>query len=230
MIAKSLPNALAFLDPGRLAQWARTMVSILVLGASLTALVLIVNQQYGPRIKGAYATFSPAEILKPRVASAKPAQPVVSEDPGHRVLSKFVAKRYLVSPEVAHDFVSIAYKAAQRTGLDPLLIVAVIAVESRFNPIAESPVGAKGLMQIIPKYHGDKLSAYGGERAVLDPETNIMVGAQILKEYLQRTRARDVSTSTRSCSCCRLFTLTTSQPPIPSSDTRVSKPPPRFDA
>lgn len=187
MFAKSLPNALSFLDPGKFAQWVRTMVSILVLGASLTALVLIVNQLHGPRIKDAYRTIFPVEILKPGIASTKLAPVTVPEDPGHRALSAFVAKRYLVSREVAHEFVSIAHTAAQRTGLDPLLIVAVIAVESRFNPIAESPVGAKGLMQVIPKYHGDKLSAYGGERAVFDPETNIMVGSQILKEYLRRT-------------------------------------------
>jgi len=68
-----------------------------------------------------------------------------------------------------------------------LLIIAVIAIESRFNPIAESGMGAKGLMQIIPKFHGDKLEAFGGEQAVFEPEANIHVGARILKEYLRRT-------------------------------------------
>jgi hypothetical protein len=163
------------------------MVSILVLGASLTALVLIVNQLHGPRIKGAYMAIFPVEILKPGKAASQPAPSNVPEKPRYRALSAFVAKRYLVSSDVAHDFVSIAHTAAERTGLDPLLIIAVIAVESRFNPIAESPVGAKGLMQVIPKYHADKLNAFGGERSVFDPETNIMVGAQILKEYLGRT-------------------------------------------
>ncbi len=63
----------------------------------------------------------------------------------------------------------------------------MIAVESRFNPIAESVAGAKGLMQIIPKYHTDKLEEFGGEKAVYDPAANIQVGAQILKEYLRLT-------------------------------------------
>ena len=49
--------------------------------------------------------------------------------------------------------VGAAYRAAREVGLDPLLVLAVISVESRFNPIAESVMGAKGLMQIIPKYH-----------------------------------------------------------------------------
>ena len=71
--------------------------------------------------------------------------------------------------------------------LDPLLIIAVISIESRFNPIAESVKGAKGLMQIIPKYHTEKLQEFGGVESVFDPETNIQVGAQILKEYIRTT-------------------------------------------
>src|SRR4029078_5054166 len=56
----------------------------------------------------------------------------------------------------------------------------------RYNPVAESHMGAKGLMQVIPKFHGDKLTEHGGESALLDPHTNIQVGAQILREYLRR--------------------------------------------
>jgi soluble lytic murein transglycosylase-like protein len=83
--------------------------------------------------------------------------------------------------------VEAADRAAREVGLDPLLVLAVISIESRFNPIAESAMGAKGLMQIIPKYHRAKLQALGGEQAVLDPESNIMVGARILQEYVRRT-------------------------------------------
>jgi soluble lytic murein transglycosylase-like protein len=83
--------------------------------------------------------------------------------------------------------VATAHRAAREVGLDPLLVLAVISVESRFNPIAESVMGAKGLMQIIPRYHLAKLKQYGGEDAVLDPESNIQVGTQILQEYVYRT-------------------------------------------
>jgi soluble lytic murein transglycosylase-like protein len=62
-----------------------------------------------------------------------------------------------------------------------------MAIESRFNPIAESWVGAKGLMQVVPRHHQDKLLEHGGEEAVLDPMTNILLGARILKEYIRRT-------------------------------------------
>jgi soluble lytic murein transglycosylase-like protein len=102
-------------------------------------------------------------------------------------LADFLARRYRVSEDVTFDLVSFAHAAGHQLGLDPLLIIAVMAVESRFNPIAESVAGAKGLMQVIPKYHPEKLQEYGGEGAVFDPRTNILVGSQILKEYLRRT-------------------------------------------
>jgi soluble lytic murein transglycosylase-like protein len=110
-----------------------------------------------------------------------------AEEARSRALSEFVARRYRVSQDAAFDLVTLAHSAGHQLHLDPLLIVAVIAVESRFNPIAESRAGAKGLMQIIPKYHGDKLEEFGGEQAVFEPAANIHVGARILKEYLRRT-------------------------------------------
>jgi soluble lytic murein transglycosylase-like protein len=120
--------------------------------------------------------------------TAGPAEAAPPENSRFRALSEFLAKRYKVSQAITFDLVTIAHAAGQQIGLDPLLIIAVIAVESRFNPIAESVAGAKGLMQVIPKYHVDKFREFGGERyAVFDPETNILVGTQILKDYLSQT-------------------------------------------
>jgi soluble lytic murein transglycosylase-like protein len=82
--------------------------------------------------------------------------------------------------------VDAAYRAASDVGLDPYLVLAVIAIESGFNPIAESVMGAKGLMQIIPKYHQRLLSAHGGEQAIWNPQANIALGARILQEYVFR--------------------------------------------
>src|SRR5205085_1923344 len=70
---------------------------------------------------------------------------------------------------------------------DPLLILAVMAIESGLNPFAESPVGAKGLMQVMAKVHTDKFQKVGGTEAALNPVANIHVGAQILKDYVTRT-------------------------------------------
>jgi soluble lytic murein transglycosylase-like protein len=105
-----------------------------------------------------------------------------------RALTEFIAKRYRVSDEAIANFVSIAYRAGEQHAVDPLLILAVMAIESRYNPVAESTMGAKGLMQVIPKFHLEKLMDHGGEPALLEPEVNITVGAQILREYQRRFR------------------------------------------
>jgi soluble lytic murein transglycosylase-like protein len=103
-----------------------------------------------------------------------------------RAVTEFIAKRYRVADEAVSGFVATAYRAGAQHSVDPLLILAVMAIESRYNPVAESVMGAKGLMQVIPKYHLDKLMDHGGEQALLDPEVNIAVGAQILREYYRR--------------------------------------------
>jgi len=103
-----------------------------------------------------------------------------------RALTEFIAKRYRIAEAAAHHFVLIAYRAGAQHRVDPVLILAVMAIESRYNPVAESGMGAKGLMQVIPKYHQEKLFDHGGEHALLDPEVNIHVGAQILREYQRR--------------------------------------------
>jgi len=104
-----------------------------------------------------------------------------------RALVSYLSRRYRIAPDATEQLVGAAYDAGQQVGLDPLLILAVMAIESRFNPIAESWVGAKGLMQVVPRHHQDKLLEHGGEEAVLDPMTNILLGARILKEYIHRT-------------------------------------------
>ena len=108
-------------------------------------------------------------------------------DPAQEVLASYLSRRFYVAGEATERMVGAAYRAAREVGLDPLLVLAVISVESSFNPIAESVMGAKGLMQIIPRFHPAKVSAAGGEEALWDPERNIELGAWILKEYVRRT-------------------------------------------
>ena len=101
-----------------------------------------------------------------------------------RAVAGYIARKYGVSVEVVQEFVRTAFAAGKQYSVDPLLVVAVMAVESSYNPFAQSWAGAKGLMQIIPKYHLEKFVEFGGESAVFDPRVNIWVGARILREYL----------------------------------------------
>jgi hypothetical protein len=109
-----------------------------------------------------------------------------AENPQHRTLAVYLSRRYKVALDATEQLVGAAHEAGDRLGMDPLLILAVMAIESRFNPIAESVMGAKGLMQVIPKFHQDKLEEHGGEDSVLDPMTNILVGTRILKDAMRR--------------------------------------------
>src|SRR5689334_4479710 len=108
--------------------------------------------------------------------------------PDQRAVADYIARRCRVSDEAVAGYVALAYQAGAQYSIDPLLILAVMAIESSYNPVAESSVGARGLMQVMPKYHLEKLLDRGGEYAVLQPEVNIAVGAQILREYQRRFR------------------------------------------
>ena len=119
-------------------------------------------------------------------ASAQRAELGASRDPRPEIdaLAASLAKRYRVSIDATRGLVATAYREGHRIGLDPLLIIAVIAVESRFNPIAESDMGAQGLMQVIPRFHKEHIET-GGTDSVLDPHANIRLGARVLKDYIK---------------------------------------------
>ena len=120
--------------------------------------------------------------------AAGPIQPVADSplEREQRAVTDYLAKRYRVSDQAVAGFVASAYRAGAQYSVDPLLVLAVISIESRYNPVAESVVGAKGLMQVIPKYHLEKLMDHGGEQALLEADVNIAVGTQILREYQRR--------------------------------------------
>ena len=101
-------------------------------------------------------------------------------------VAQWLSKRYRVAPEPVSRLVLEAWSVGQRLGLDPTLILAVMAIESSFNPFAQSAVGAQGLMQVMTSVHDDKYEAFGGIRAAFDPVANLRVGVQVLKECIRR--------------------------------------------
>src|SRR6185503_9154892 len=132
---------------------------------------------------------APALVSKagPSVVAPRAAKNAVArfDEANVEAVVDVAARKYRISSNAMRELVHTAYAEARRNRLDPLLIIAVMAVESRFNPLAQSEFGATGLMQVIPRYHADKFSAADGE-SVLDPRTNIRVGARVLKDYVAR--------------------------------------------
>lgn len=98
----------------------------------------------------------------------------------------WIADTYRVPEEAIEPALAAAEMHAEELGFDPLLIVAIMAVESSFNHRAVSNMGALGLMQVIPRYHKDKIGPDRGRNVLFDPEVNVRVGTLVLHEGLQR--------------------------------------------
>lgn len=98
----------------------------------------------------------------------------------------WLSRKYSIAPEPLSAMVAEAYEISARAKLDPTLILAVVAVESGFNPYAQSHVGAQGLMQVMTKIHRDKYENFGGQLAAFDPLTNMRVGVKVLQECIAR--------------------------------------------
>jgi len=119
-------------------------------------------------------------------ADAPAADAAPSLTPKMRGALDYVSKRYRVSTEALEPIFETAQLAGKDLRIDPLLIIAVIGVESGFNPFSQSVVGAKGLMQVMPRFHMDKLPEEAGRAAFLDPVTNVQVGAKVLHDSIRR--------------------------------------------
>jgi hypothetical protein len=101
-------------------------------------------------------------------------------------LAYWLSKKYRVAPEPLSALVAEAYEVGHSVKLDPTLILAVMAVESSFNPFAQSAVGAQGLMQVVTQVHSAKYENFGGKRAAFDPLANLRVGVKVLQECIAR--------------------------------------------
>jgi hypothetical protein len=119
-------------------------------------------------------------------ADARDDRVLVPDGREQRLVGTYLARRYHVAQEPVGELVKAAFDTGREVGLDPLLLLAVMAIESGFNPYAESGVGAQGLMQVMSKVHSDKFQYFGGTGAALEPLANIKVGALVLKDCIAR--------------------------------------------
>lgn len=127
-----------------------------------------------------------ADIDEPdAVARATAANPA-SLTRQQAAVAQWISRRYHVAPEPVARLVQESWAIGHKAGLEPTLILAIIAIESSFNPFAQSPVGAQGLMQVMTEVHDDKYEPFGGKHAAFDPLTNLRVGVQVLKECITR--------------------------------------------
>ena len=103
-----------------------------------------------------------------------------------RAVADFFEKKYSLDRAKIEEYVSNTILIAKEVNIDPVLLLAVISVESNFNPNIKSHAGAEGLMQVMTSVHREKYALFGGTQEAVKPEVNIRVGAYILK-YLIAT-------------------------------------------
>ena len=130
-------------------------------------------------------------LLGPQAAPLEPSDRTLAVNPQELPQEQarvafWLSKKYRVAPEPLGLLVAEAYELGARTKLDPTLILAIMAIESGFNPFAQSPVGAQGLMQVMTRVHTDKYDTVGGRLAAFDPVTNVRVGVKVLQECIAR--------------------------------------------
>ena len=138
--------------------------------------------------RAAFAVNAASAALPIVTPSVKPVAvaPLALLSPRMQGALDYVTRRYRVSEEALLPVFEVAQVIGKERRIDPLLIVAIIGIESGFNPFAESPVGAQGLMQVIPRFHMDKVPKGTGEQPFLDPVINIRVGVDVLQEAIRR--------------------------------------------
>lgn len=179
----------------RMARNASAMVSFMQVGLIVSGLPFIVfffdrwadepalTRAARPSVSGYNASpGSPASM--DALPGGDPAQETLT--PQMHAALGYVSRRYRVSAAALEPIFGAAQLTARELRLDPLLIIAVIAIESRFNPFSESTQGAQGLMQVIPRFHQDKLPEGAGELSFFDPVVNVRVGARVLEESIRR--------------------------------------------
>lgn len=127
-----------------------------------------------------------AELSEPDAVARATASDPKDLNRQQALVAHWISKRYRVAPEPISRLVKEAWYVGERVKLDPTLILAIMAIESSFNPFAQSHVGAQGLMQVMTQVHDQKYEAFGGNFAAFDPVTNLRVGVQVLKECIVR--------------------------------------------
>lgn len=103
-------------------------------------------------------------------------------------LTEYLARKYKQSLEGTHRIVQAAYHEGAQQGVPPLLILAMVEKESSLRPDLVNFYGAVGLMQVVPRYHQEKLVDLKNPADLHKPEVNIHVGSRILAEYLKGSR------------------------------------------
>ncbi len=157
-------------------------------GATVSVFVVFLTLTLAfPLSSNAVSIYTDAPYIQANMAPLEDLTPKQTETLRIRRLSRYIQKTFRIPSKKAAAIVTVAVDTGNQHHLDPELILAIIAVESTFRERAVSRVGARGLMQVLPRAHPKKVKRIGGVRALFDPKKNISTGSKILVQYLARS-------------------------------------------
>lgn len=174
---------------------SRLHKAVLIISLCLASLVLIVNSATA---KGLRITTQPMldaslvlyewqeQAMMPDIYSGlfdNRRLRSIAEEAGKQAQTRYLAAKWKHPTKTVREFVNLAWEeASKRDGLDPELLIAIMQKESSLRPKVQSRYGAQGLMQVVRRWHGEKLDT---TESLFDPKVNIRVGADILEEYIE---------------------------------------------
>lgn len=107
--------------------------------------------------------------------------------PTKAAVIQMISKETRYNKVAKNDIVRIVnavFAEAKKHNIDPFLIISLINTESKFRTLAKNKSGARGLTQVIPRWHREKIKG----RDIMHIETNIEVGTKVLVDCLDRNK------------------------------------------
>jgi hypothetical protein len=164
----------------------QTTTLVLAAGLAISLLITLCVRLSGPLELRALNWLQERQSQAPSEFDLASVSAMASLSEPQALVVSWLSRKYRVAPEPLSAIVVEAFELGAKKGLDPALILSVAANESRFNPLAQSPVGAQGLMQVLTRGHTEKFDDHGGTDAAFDPLTNLRVGSKILQDSIRQ--------------------------------------------
>ncbi|HWK61088.1 MAG TPA: transglycosylase SLT domain-containing protein [Eoetvoesiella sp.] len=144
-------------------------------------------------LEQAHSTTALLEPASPESAQSEPALGIdlaqvkdlasIVDEARKKAQVEYLSEKLGQPRQTLHQYVELAWKeASRREGLAPELLIAIMQKESVFRPKVQNRYGAQGLMQVVRRWHSDKLHK---SESLFDPAVNVRVGTDILEEYLE---------------------------------------------
>ena len=118
----------------------------------------------------------------------------IEEQKIHGAAMKIVSINSKLDEEEAQTIVESSVKWGKKFGIEPSLILGLMLAESTFDKHAISNVGAFGLMQVLPRWHTEKIKVARdtlGQPDPFDIDTNVFLGTWVLKDCMKKYSSVD---------------------------------------